>query len=151
MVDLRRFHRLWRDRRGVAALEFALVAPMLLLLIFGAAEIGIVLSQYETLTNTTIVGAMQFAFSAGVDSTPLTDATTSMTTAAPGLTPLTITFSVNGTACTSNAACATALAGGTGYVTVTASYSCVAINDIVVSFDLLPGCALTSSQTERVQ
>ena len=143
--------RCWKDRRGVAALEFALVTPMLCLLIFGAAEFSIVLNQYMTLTNATIVGAMQFAFSAGVDSTPYTDARTAIATSAPSLTPLTITLKVNGTTCGSDAACSTALTGATGYVTVSASYSCAAINSIVISYNLLPGCTLTSQQTERVQ
>jgi Flp pilus assembly protein TadG len=132
-------------------MEFALIAPMLLLLIFGGAEVGIVLNQYVTLTNATIVGAMQFAFSAGVDVTPVTDATASIHTAAPGLTPITITYSVNGTACATDAACNTALTVGSGYVTVTTSYSCAAINNIVAAFNVLPNCTLSSQQTERVQ
>lgn len=32
--------RLWRDRRGLAAVEFALVLPILLLLSLGAVEVG---------------------------------------------------------------------------------------------------------------
>jgi Flp pilus assembly protein TadG len=151
MTDFQRVSRLRRDLRGVAALEFALVAPMLLLLIFGGAEVGIVLNQYISLTNATIVGAMQFAFGAGVDVTPVTDATASIHLAAPGLTPLTITYSVNGTACATDAACNTALGGGSGYVTVSTSYSCVAINNIVAAFNILPNCTLTSQQTERIQ
>ena len=32
--------RAWRDRRGVAATEFALVLPLLLLLLVGITEFG---------------------------------------------------------------------------------------------------------------
>jgi Flp pilus assembly protein TadG len=137
-----------KDRRGVAALEFGLIAPALFLLLFGGVEFGIVLNQYLTLTTATIAGATQFAFSAGVDATPYTDAVAAIETAAPGLTPLTITLSVNGTGCTSDAGCVTALAGATGYVTASASYSCSASNIVL---NLLPNCTLMSQETERVQ
>lgn len=137
-----------QDRRGSAALEFALIAPILFTVMFGIAEAGIVLNQYATLTRATIVGATQFAFSAGVDNSPYTNTISAIQAAAPNLTPLTIELSVNGTACGNNTACRTALAGATGYVTVTTTYSCAAIN---IVFDLLPDCSLTAQQTERVQ
>jgi len=138
----------WQDRRGSAALEFGLIAPVLFTLMFGIAEVGIVLNQYATLTQATIVGAMQLAFSAGVDGSPYTNTRNAIQAAAPNLTPLTIVLSVNGTACGNDTACRTALAGGTGFVTVTTTYSCAAIN---IVFDLLPDCSLTAQQTERVQ
>lgn len=137
-----------QDRRGLAALEFAIVAPALLLVVFGGTECGIVMSEYFTLTNAVGNGAMQFASSAGVDATPYTDAVSAITTAAPNLTPLTITLSVNGTTCTTDAACTTALSSGTGYATAKAVYSCVASQVIYV---VIPNCSLTSQQTERVQ
>ncbi|HEY0437808.1 MAG TPA: TadE/TadG family type IV pilus assembly protein, partial [Phenylobacterium sp.] len=34
------FRRAWRDRRGVSALEFALIAPVLILIYFGMAELS---------------------------------------------------------------------------------------------------------------
>jgi Flp pilus assembly protein TadG len=148
MRRVRPLAALRKDRQGVAALEFAVVAPVLLLIMFGMAEFGIVLNQYLTLTNATIVGASQFAFSAGVDGTPYSDAISAINTAATGLTPLTITLSVNGTQCTTDTGCQAALAGGVGSVTVTATYSCAAMN---IVFDLLPNCTLTSQATERVQ
>ncbi|MBL8565006.1 MAG: pilus assembly protein [Hyphomicrobiaceae bacterium] len=36
----RRLHRLWRDRRGVAAVEFGYIAPILLLLLMGTFEVS---------------------------------------------------------------------------------------------------------------
>ncbi len=150
---MRRLFRLLRglwvkDRRGLAALEFAIVAPALLLVVFGGIECGIALGQYFSLTNAVGNGAMQLAFSAGVDATPYTDAVSAITTTAPNLTPLTITLSVNGTACTTDATCTSALAAGTGYVTAKAEYSCVASQVIYV---VIPSCTLTAQQTERVQ
>jgi Flp pilus assembly protein TadG len=143
-----RFNPPWNDRRGVAALEFAVIAPLLFSIMFGVIEFGLVLNQYLTLTNATLVGAMQFAFSAGVDATPYTDAVNAVKAAAPNLTPLTISFSVNGTACSTDSGCGAALSGGTGYVSVSTSYSCAGLN---FALNLLPNCTLTAQQTERVQ
>jgi Flp pilus assembly protein TadG len=35
----RRLSRFWRDRRGVSAVEFALIAPVLMIFYFGMAEL----------------------------------------------------------------------------------------------------------------
>jgi hypothetical protein len=43
--------------RGASLLEFALVAPVLLLLIFGAFEYGLFFKDYLTVSNTTRTGA----------------------------------------------------------------------------------------------
>lgn len=43
--------------RGAALVEFALVAPVLLLLIFGAFEYGMFFKDYLTVSNTTRTGA----------------------------------------------------------------------------------------------
>ena len=139
------------DKRGVAALEFALVLPMLSILIFGAVEFGIILNQYQTLTNATIVGVKQFAFGIGVSPTPYTDARTAISTAAPRLTPLAIRLFVNATECTSDADCKSkaAAAGSSGYVTVTLSYSCIADN-FLPSLITIP-TTISSQQTERIQ
>jgi len=44
---LRRIARLARDRRGVSAIEFALIAPVLILLYVGAVELGTGLTVYR--------------------------------------------------------------------------------------------------------
>jgi len=46
-----------RDPRGAAALEFALVAPILLLLIYGAISFGLVLSVKHVMTESASEGA----------------------------------------------------------------------------------------------
>lgn len=39
LIRRQRLARFWRDRRGVSAVEFALIAPILLMLYFGMAEL----------------------------------------------------------------------------------------------------------------
>jgi Flp pilus assembly protein TadG len=150
--------------RGAALVEFALVAPVLLLIMLGTAQFGITLNQYVMLTNAVGVGGMQFAISRS-DTTPSSDAWRAITTAASTLTPanLPITLSVNGTACVTNAttlaaataadaACSTALTNGIGLpATVTATYPC----SLTIGggwYNFAPsGCSLASQVTERVQ
>ncbi len=95
-----------RDASGTAAVEFALIGPVLLLIVVGVFVFGVALNNYVTLTNAAESGAFQFAFSRGA-SAPYTDTTNKIKGAAPNLVPanLTITLSVNGTACTSDSAC----------------------------------------------
>lgn len=47
------------SRRGVAAVEFAMVAPLFLLLVFGTIEIGRMLMVQQTLVNASREGARQ--------------------------------------------------------------------------------------------
>src|SRR6266571_3825611 len=49
--------RLRHDQRGAAALEFALVAPLLMFLIYGAVSYGIVLSVKHVMTEAAAEGA----------------------------------------------------------------------------------------------
>ena len=118
--------------RGTALVEFALLAPVLLLILLGTAQFGLTLGQYVTMTNAVGVGAMQFAVSRS-DTQPYTDAVNSVKAAATILTPasLTITLTVNGTVCgpmptcAGNAACATALTSNVGQpAQVSATYPC---------------------------
>ncbi len=141
------FHR---DRRGTAAVEFALVAPVLFLLILGITQFGITLNNYEMLTGATAAASRQFSMSRGI-STPSSSATTALYNAASNLTQssLTITLKVNGATCTGDGACKTALTNGQGQpATVTASYPC---NLTVYGYNFAPGCTLTAQSTESVE
>jgi Flp pilus assembly protein TadG len=138
--------------RGAGLVEFALLAPVLLLIMLGTAQFGLTLNQYVMLTNAVGVGAMQFALSRS-DTTPYTDAVNAVKTAATTLTPasLTITLSVGSplTTCGSDAACATALTNNVGQpAQLTATYPC---NLKVMWYNFAPVCNLTSQVTERVQ
>lgn len=144
------------DERGATAVEFAFIAPILILLLLGAVQFGIVLKNWLTLTNAVNVGAMQFAISRS-DTTPYTDTVSALEAAAPSLVAasLTITLSVNGTACSTDATCSTALtsaapSGGTLQpAAVTATYPCA--SGLVFYNFWSSSCILSSTMTEGVQ
>lgn len=138
--------------RGVAAVEFAMMAPVLFMILFGILEFGLALNQYLTLTNAVLAGARTFANSR-TSSTPYSSTVTAMTTAAPSLTAATltplITVKVNGNACTSDGACETALASNAGNPsTVSATYPC-SVN--IPFFTWTGACTLSAQTTERIE
>lgn len=51
------FYRRWRRDDGAQLVEFAMVLPLLLLVVLGIAEFGIVFQRYEVLTNAAREGA----------------------------------------------------------------------------------------------
>ena len=44
--------RLWRDRRGVSAVEFALLAPVMIVILFGSVETSLLLTADRKVTQT---------------------------------------------------------------------------------------------------
>lgn len=144
------------DENGATAIEFAFIAPLLILLLLGAVQFGIVLKNWVTLTNAVNVGAMQFAISRS-DTNAYTDTVSALEAAAPSLTAanLTITLSVNGSTCTSNSSCSSALtsaapsSGALTPATVTATYPCA--SGLVFYNFWAAGCLLSSTMTEGVQ
>jgi Flp pilus assembly protein TadG len=150
--------RAWRKRvhdigrRGVAVLEFAVMAPVLFMVLFGIIEFGIALNQYLTLTNAVLAGARTFANSR-TSTTPYSSTVTAMTTAAPTLQTATLTslisLKVNGAACTSDGGCSTALSANAGNPsTVAATYPC----SVTIPFFTWTGaCTLSAQTTERIE
>lgn len=55
--------RMTKEERGQAMVEFAIVVPILLLLVFGIIQFGILFNHYQTLTDAVRVGARQAAVS----------------------------------------------------------------------------------------
>jgi Flp pilus assembly protein TadG len=53
----RLFHRLRSDRRGVGAVEFALIAPLFIMMIVGVAQMGILYYAHSALRNAVSEGA----------------------------------------------------------------------------------------------
>jgi Flp pilus assembly protein TadG len=117
--------------QGQSLVEFALIAPMLLLLATGIMVFGKAMNNYLQLTNAVSVGARTVAINAGVTLDPCATAANAITAAAPGLNPANFTFSYtfsgtgySGSTCASSdfkSGAANALASGST-ATVTATY-----------------------------
>lgn len=142
--------RLRRDRSGAAAAEFALVMPFLFLVFFGIVKFGVALNRNLALTDATRASARQLAVGRSSAATR-TDALAQLYASAATLAAGTITVktSVNGTECTSDAACASAMGSAPGAsATVLASVPC----DLsIMGRDFAPGCKISSQTTERVE
>lgn len=139
---------LLRDRNGAAAVEFGFVAPVFCFFVLACGYFGVALYQYISLQQAIDIGARQLAASLN-DSTPYSDAVNAIETSAPGLTPasLTIAISINGSACSTDAACSSLMAGGVA-ASVTGTYPCTLL---VMGYNFLPGCQLSSTATEMTE
>lgn len=159
-----------KDHTGSVMVEFTLVLPVLLFLILGLAQFGLLFYNYILVTNATATGARQLSISRW-DSTPYTDTVSAINSAAPGLglsacaaaSPPCITLSVNGSTCSSDSSCSTGTNGlqkaplPSGTATpwassVTVSYSCTS-NSIMPTYliNLAGICPLTSTMQQAVQ
>jgi Flp pilus assembly protein TadG len=139
-----------RDQSGVGAVEFALILPVLLTIIVGGFVFGTAFNNYVVITNAAQAGTFQLTVSRGT-STPLTGTTNAVYAAAPGLTQnqMTITLNVNGTACTTDSACQTALTSASGQTaSVKVSYPC---SLTVLQVNYAPTCNLKSQSAGRIQ
>lgn len=67
--------RLVRSERGTAIVEFALIAPILFLVLFGIIEFGRILNTYNQLTQLAGQGARAAVVSFNPDGTPIGDST----------------------------------------------------------------------------
>jgi Flp pilus assembly protein TadG len=146
----RRATRLAGDKSGAAAVEFGLIAPALLMILMAIIQFGLVLNNYLELTDAVRVAARNFSISS-TSTTPMTGATAAATASAANLTAanITLTYSVNGTACASDAACATALSADAGdSAVVTGTYPC---SLTVMAVNFASGCTLTSSTADMVE
>jgi Flp pilus assembly protein TadG len=66
---LRKLRRLTRSERGTAVVEFALIAPLLFLLVFGIIEFARILNAYNDITQLAGQGARAAAVSVNPDGT----------------------------------------------------------------------------------
>jgi Flp pilus assembly protein TadG len=142
-----------RDRSGSAAVELALVAPFLLATIMGMMIFGLAMNNYLELSDATRAGARQLALGRNSGSTtPYSSAVTALENDAPNLTAssITITATVNGTACSTDAACVTAFASSSQgeSAVMTATYPC-SLNVMGVVY--ANPCTLTATTTEAIE
>jgi len=88
---------MFRNDRGQTMVEFALVVPILCVVLFGILQFGALYNDYVTLTDATRVGARTAATSRHL-ADPAGAAATAARNAAKGLTPAKLTVTVTATA-----------------------------------------------------
>jgi Flp pilus assembly protein TadG len=147
---------LGRNSEGGALVEFALVAPLMLMLVTGMFGFGFALFSYFQLSNAVDIGARTLAVSRATNSDgttpdPCATAATAITNAAPSLAAsnMTLSFTLNGTSYPSAKTCiageANVLSGKTAQVTATYPYT-------VMLFGWKPvAMTLSASTTELMQ
>jgi len=59
LKPVKRKHVIWRDNRGAAAIEMALVLPILVVLVLGIMEFGILMFSQQVIVNASREGARQ--------------------------------------------------------------------------------------------
>ena len=82
-----------RNERGQTMVEFALVIPILCLVLFGILQFGALYNDYVTLTDATRVGARKAATSRH-EANPAAAAETAARNSAPGLNASDVDFTV---------------------------------------------------------
>ncbi len=151
-----------RGERGQAAVEFALVLPVLLLLLVGIIKGGTLYNNYIQLTDSVRTGARELAIERG-QASPCGDAASEVVSSAGGLDgsriamtmsespegpgdPAGATYTTTGPP-SGPGACPFTLTSGSA-ATLSASYSC----DLnILGVDFIPGCTLSARATERVE
>ena len=129
-----------RPQQGIASVEFAIALPLLLLLLLATAEIGRMLSQYDTLTKAVRDGARFLAAHALNGST----STVQLTAPIPAETQYLVVYgNVNGAGSPvlpgfviGNVTVANA---GNGYVSVSATYTYQPMLGSLPTFGLTAG------------
>ncbi|HZS24930.1 MAG TPA: TadE/TadG family type IV pilus assembly protein [Gaiellaceae bacterium] len=122
-----------RNERGQTMVEFALILPVLLVVIFGIIQFGIAFNNYESLTDGVRAGARLAAVSRQ-SPTPVAD-TTARVQASSGLTASKLAVTVT----------SDWVAGDPVTVSATYPYSINLLGIVVASGNL------TSTTTERVE
>jgi Flp pilus assembly protein TadG len=144
-----------QSQKGIAAVELALLLPVLLTIAFGIIQFGYLLVSYTMVIGAASVGAQYFSTQRGGSSTPLTGTLAQVKSSAGVLNTnnISITATVSGAACATDSVCATALstAGQGVEATVTVAYTFTPLlNSSLFSFKSLMPSTLNSTVAERV-
>jgi len=136
-----------RDQRGTALVEFALIAPLLFLLIFGIVDFGRALDYYNQLTQLSGQGARAASVNRNPDSTALSSANHFSIQQQLATTYTTQPELKNGIV-----VCITHVPTGTeDYVTVKTSYHFKFLPLVGIAASAVGGLDLSSTQTERAE
>lgn len=165
-----------KDQVGAAMVEFAIVLPLLLVVLVGIVQFAIFFYQYVIVENAAATGARVLVMNrpylqptnASCNSacpttcyTPYSSTVSAIQTATGGLawSQVTYTMSVAGTACNSNSTCGTALCSalvpGATYsaaytASVTVSYPCLTLLPAAWAPSFCPNGKLTATVTQLV-
>jgi Flp pilus assembly protein TadG len=116
-----------KDCNGTVAIEFALVVPLLLAIMFAIIQFSLIFNNITVLTNAASAGALVFSQGRGLAS-PYSTTVAQVQSAAASLVQanLAITTSVQKASCASDSGCQTALTNAYpgGSASVTVSYPC---------------------------
>jgi Flp pilus assembly protein TadG len=150
------------SERGLALVEFALVLPVLLLVVTGITTFGIALNNYMQLTQAVGIGAQALSVSRGNTTDPCNTVSSAVISAAPYLVSTSLSFttkiytsstastSYSGTSCSSSST----TTGAAGNLTqgqaavVTATYPC---SLAVFGANYASSCSLSAQVTEIIQ
>lgn len=138
-MSLRRRHTSFRSDRGQTAVEFALIAPMLIALLLGIVQAGIAFHNYITITDAARAAA-RTAITARIQGLTGSDITNAATAAAPDLDPSKLAVTVD-------PANPGSVAGGST-VTVTVAYP---YTIDILGWVVCKGCTVTSTVSERAE
>ena len=111
-------------------------------------RLGIVINNYIEINSGTRASSRVLAISRG-SASPYSDSLAAFRSMAPNLPSILPSMTVNGTPCSTDATCVTALSTASGLpVIVSANMSC---NLTIMGFNYAPGCTLSSQTTERAE
>lgn len=144
-----------RDEQGQAAVEFALVLPLVLTILVATALYGIAFNQSSQLTYAADSAAQLLSISRGQTNDPCQTTSQAVYSAAPYLNQSHLLFTIvlGGHSVTSNAA-QPSCSGGQEYLVqsqnaqITLTYPC---NLKVLGFNPLPNCMLNAQTTALIQ
>jgi len=157
--------------RGAALVEFALVVPIMMILVFAMASFGFLLNQDLALTEATNIGGKQLSIAPSYTTDPCASVSSAVLAASPylkssntafsftfnGGTPLTFAAGTSPT-CASEATVLAAVTTGTVYpMTLKVTYTCAGVISFsfgsLYKFNPLPAssCSLSSQITEILQ
>ena len=140
---------------GQAAVEFAIVAPVALLILFAIVTFGIAFNNFIALTFATSSAAQLLSISRGQTTDPCSLTSQAVYSAAPQLTQANLKFSiVLGTNTVASGTASPSCSGSEQYLAqpnnarVTVTYPC---NIIIMGYNFAPNCTLSASTTVRIQ
>jgi len=142
----------WRREDGQTLAEFALVLPVLLLILTGILKFGLMFNNYITLTDSVRSGARTLALGRGLSGNPCAPAILQTENSASPTLHLADSDIQVGPEYGSFSGAETCMTG-VGWVqgdqaTLTARYSC---DLTVLGINFFPGCTLTASATQAIE